>query len=141
MGVQQTLSIVKPDAVKKNVLGQILDRFESSGLKIIGSRMMWLTRQQAEDFYSIHSDKEFFNELVEYMISGPVVVQVLEGINAIDKNRAIMGATNPKDARSGTIRADFAESVQANAVHGSDGPETAKNEIAFFFLDNQIYPS
>jgi len=139
MGVEQTLSIVKPDAVKKNVVGKILDRFESSGLRVIASRMIWLTRTQAEEFYSVHSDKVFFGELVEYMISGPVVVQVLEGVDAIDKNRAIMGATNPKDALPGTIRADFAESVQANAVHGSDGPETAKNEIAFFFSDNQIY--
>ena len=138
MSLERTLSIVKPDAVRKNVIGKILDRLETAGLKVIACKMLLLTRDQAEEFYAVHREKEFFRELVEYMISGPVVIQVLEGEGAIQRNREVMGATNPQDADPGTIRADFAESVQENAVHGSDGPETAKNEIAFFFSDDEI---
>ena len=138
MSLERTLSIVKPDAVRKNVIGKILDRFETAGLKVIACKMLLLTRDQAEGFYAVHRDRAFFRELVEYMISGPVVIQVLEGEGAIQRNRQVMGATNPQDADPGTIRADFAESVQANAVHGSDGPETAQNEIAFFFSDDEI---
>ena len=138
MNLQRTLSIVKPDAVRKNVIGKILDRFETAGLKVIACKMLLLTRDQAEEFYVVHRERAFFRELVEYMISGPVVIQVLEGEEAIQRNRQVMGATNPQDADPGTIRADFAESVQANAVHGSDGPETAQNEIAFFFSDDEI---
>ena len=138
MSLERTLSIVKPDAVRKNVIGKILDRFETAGLKVIACKMLLLTRDQAERFYAVHRERAFFRELVEYMISGPVVIQVLEGEGAIQRNREVMGATNPQDADPGTIRADFAESVQANAVHGSDGPETAQNEIAFFFSDDEI---
>ena len=138
MSLERTLSIVKPDAVRKNVSGKILDRFETAGLKVIACKMLLLTREQAEGFYAVHRERAFFRELVEYMISGPVVIQVLEGEGAIQRNRQVMGATNPQDADPGTIRADFAESVQANAVHGSDGPETARNEIAFFFSDDEI---
>ena len=138
MSVERTLSIVKPDAVCKNVIGKILDRFETADLKIIACKMLQLTRDQAEEFYAAHRERAFFRELVEYMVSGPVVIQVLEGEGAIRRNRQVMGATNPQDADLGTIRADFAESVQANAVHGSDGPETAQNEIAFFFRDDEI---
>ena len=138
MSLERTLSIVKPDAVRKNVIGKILDRFETGGLKVIACKMVLLTRDQAETFYAVHRERAFFQELVEYMISGPVVIQVLEGESAIQRNRQVMGATNPQDADRGTIRADFAESVQANAVHGSDGPETAQNEIAFFFSDDEI---
>ena len=138
MSLERTLSIVKPDAVRKNVIGKILDRFETAGLKVIACKMLLLTRDQAEGFYSVHRERAFFRELVEYMISGPVVIQVLEGEGAIQRNREVMGATNPQDADPGTIRADFAETVQANAVHGSDGPETAQNEIAFFFSDDEI---
>ena len=138
MSLERTLSIVKPDAVRKNVIGKILDRFETAGLKVIACKMLLLTRDQAEGFYAVHRERAFFQELVEYMISGPVVIQVLEGEGAIQRNRQVMGATNPQDADPGTIRADFAESVQANAVHGSDGPETARNEIAFFFSDDEI---
>ena len=138
MSLERTLSIVKPDAVRKNVIGKILDRFETAGLKVIACKMLLLTRDQAEEFYAVHRERTFFRELVEYMISGPVVIQVLEGEGAIQRNREVMGATNPQDADPGTIRADFAESVQANAVHGSDGPETAQNEIAFFFRDDEI---
>ena len=139
MSLERTLSIVKPDAVRKNVIGKILDRLETVGLKVIACKMLLLTRDQAEGFYAVHRERAFFRELVEYMISGPVVIQVLEGEGAIQRNREVMGATNPQDADPGTIRADFAESVQANAVHGSDGPETAQNEIAFFFSDDEIY--
>ena len=139
MGIEQTLSIIKPDAVGKNVVGKILDRFETAGLTIVASRMLQLTKQDAEKFYGVHLGKGFFTELVDYMVSGPVVVQVLEGVNAIARNREIMGATNPQDALPGTIRSDFAESVQANAVHGSDGLDTAKTEILFFFSEEQIY--
>ena len=138
MSLERTLSIVKPDAVRKNVIGKILDRFETVGLKVIACKMLLLTRDQAEEFYAVHRERTFFRELVEYMVSGPVVIQVLEGEGAIHRNRQVMGATNPQDADPGTIRADFAESVQANAVHGSDGPETAQNEIAFFFRNDEI---
>ena len=138
MRIEQTLSIIKPDAVSKNVIGKIMDRFESAGLKIVACRMMHLSREQAEDFYAVHKDKPFYAELVEYMISGPVIVQVLEGEEAIQKNRDVMGATNPAEAAPGTIRADFAASVQANAVHGSDGPTTAQQEISYFFDPDNI---
>ena len=138
MSLERTLSIVKPDAVRKNVIGKILDRFETAGLKVIACKMLLLTRDQAERFYAVHRERAFFRELVEYMVSGPVVIQVLEGEGAIQRNREVMGATNPQDADPGTIRADFAESVQENAIHGSDGPETARNEIAFFFSDDEI---
>ena len=141
MSLERTLSIVKPDAVRKNLIGKILDRFETAGLKVIACKMLLLTRDQAEGFYAVHRERAFFRELVEYMVSGPVVIQVLEGEGAIQRNREVMGATNPQDADPGTIRADFAESVQANAVHGSDGPETARNEIAFFFRDDEICSS
>ncbi|BCX89480.1 nucleoside-diphosphate kinase [Methylomarinovum tepidoasis] len=140
MAIERTLSIIKPDAVAKNVIGEIISRFEKAGLCIAALKMMKLTRQQAEAFYGVHRDKPFFDDLVEYMISGPVVVQVLEGENAIAKNRELMGATNPKEAAPGTIRADFADSIDANAVHGSDSPETAAQEIAFFFKDDEIFP-
>ena len=138
MSIEQTLSIIKPDAVGKNVIGRIMDRFESAGLKIVACRMIHLSREQAEVFYAVHRDKPFYGELVEYMISGPVIVQVLEGVEAIQKNRDVMGATNPLEAAPGTIRADFAESVQANAVHGSDGAVTAQQEISYFFDPIQI---
>jgi len=133
MAVERTLSIIKPDAVAKNVIGEIYSRFEKSGLKIIAAQMMRLSRSQAEGFYAVHKERPFFNDLVTFMISGPVVVQVLQGENAIAKNRELMGATDPKKADKGTIRADFADSIDANAVHGSDGPETAATEIAYFF--------
>lgn len=138
MAVQRTLSIVKPDAVAKNVIGKIYSRFEEAGLKIVASRMMQLSKAEAEAFYAVHKDRPFFNDLVKFMISGPVMVQVLEGENAIAKNRELMGATDPKKADKGTIRADFADSIDANAVHGSDAPETAAVEIAFFFPQQQI---
>jgi len=133
MALERTLSIIKPDAVKKNAIGQILARFEAAGLRIVAARMMHLSRAEAEGFYAVHRDRPFFKDLVEFMISGPVMVQVLEGEDAIAKNRELMGATDPKKAAKGTIRADFADSIDANAVHGSDGPETARKEIAFFF--------
>lgn len=133
MAIERTLSIIKPDAVKKNVIGQIYSRFESAGLKIVAAKMLSLTPEQARGFYAVHKDKPFFDDLVEFMTSGPVMVQVLEGEDAIAQNRKIMGATNPFDAESGTIRADFAESIDQNAVHGSDGAETAVTEIEFFF--------
>jgi nucleoside-diphosphate kinase len=133
MAVEQTLSIIKPDAVKKNVIGQILARFESAGLRIVAARMTHLSRKEAEGFYAVHRERPFFKDLVDFMISGPVMIQVLEGDNAIAKNRELMGATDPQKAAKGTIRADFADSIDANAVHGSDGPETARKEIAFFF--------
>ncbi len=138
MAVERTFSIVKPDAVAKNVIGQIYSRFENAGLKIIAARMMQLSRADAEGFYAVHKDRPFFKDLVEFMISGPVMVQVLEGENAIAKNRELMGATDPKKADKGTIRADFADSIDANAVHGSDAPETAAVEIAYFFPSMQI---
>lgn len=135
MSVERTLSIIKPDAVAKNVIGQILTRFENSGLRLVAIRMMTLTKQQAGEFYAIHRGKPFYDELVSYMLSGPVVVSTLEGPNAVAKNRELMGATNPKDAAPGTIRGDFADSISANAVHGSDSLENAKTEISFFFPD------
>ena len=140
MSIERTFSIVKPDAVRRNLIGGIYERFESGGLQILGARMIHLTRAQAQEFYAVHRDRPFYNDLVEYMISGPVMVQVLEGENAIARNREIMGATNPADAAPGTIRADFAESVEANSVHGSDGPDTAREEIAFFFDDADLCP-
>ena len=139
MAVERTLSIIKPDAVAKNVIGQILARFEQAGLKIIAARMLHLSRQDAEGFYAVHRARPFFKDLVDFMTSGPVMVQVLEGENAIQKNRDLMGATDPKKAAKGTIRADFAQSIDANAVHGSDGPDTAKLEIAYFFPTLNIY--
>jgi nucleoside-diphosphate kinase len=138
MAVERTLSIIKPDAVRKNYIGKIYQRFEDNGLRIVASRMMHLSRKQAEQFYGVHKERPFFNSLVEFMISGPVVVQVLEGDNAILKHRDIMGATNPKDAAPGTIRADFAASIDENAVHGSDGAQTAPEEINFFFAQSEI---
>jgi nucleoside-diphosphate kinase len=133
MAVEQTLSIIKPDAVKKNVIGQIIARFEKAGLRVVAARMTHLSRAEAEGFYAVHRERPFFRDLVEFMISGPVLVQVLEGENAIALNRELMGATDPKKAAEGTIRADFADSIDANAVHGSDGPDTARKEIAYFF--------
>ena len=133
MSVERTLSIIKPDAVAKNVIGEIYSRFEKAGLKIIEARMQLLSRELAEGFYAVHRERPFFNDLVNFMTSGPVMIQALEGENAIAMNRQLMGATNPAEAEAGTIRADFAESIDANAVHGSDGPDTAKTEIAYFF--------
>ncbi len=133
MALERTLSIIKPDAVAKNVIGQIYSRFESAGLRIVAARMMHLSRREAEGFYAVHRERPFFKDLVEFMISGPVMVQVLEGEGAIAKNRELMGATDPKKAAKGTIRADFADSIDANAVHGSDAAETAAVEVAFFF--------
>ena len=133
MAIERTLSIIKPDAVAKNVIGEIYSRFEKNGLCIVAARMMQLSKDQAEGFYAVHKERPFFNDLVAFMTSGPVMVQVLEGENAISKNRELMGATNPADAAAGTIRADFAKTVDENAVHGSDAPETAAVEIAYFF--------
>ncbi|MGE3320221.1 MAG: nucleoside-diphosphate kinase [Candidatus Berkiella sp.] len=138
MTTERTLSIIKPDAVGNNHIGQIIARFESKGLKVVAAKMMQLTRQQAEGFYEVHKARPFFNDLVTFMISGPVLVQVLEGDNAIAKNREIMGATNPKEAAAGTIRADFAKTIDENAVHGSDAADTAAKEIRYFFKDNEI---
>jgi nucleoside-diphosphate kinase len=140
VAIEQTFSIIKPDAVSKNVIGKIYSRFEEAGLRIVAAKMLHLTREQAEGFYAVHKERPFFGELVEYVTSGPVLVQVLEGENAIAKNREVMGATDPKKAEPGTIRADFAESIDENAVHGSDAPETAKQEIAFFFGEGDICP-
>ena len=139
MAVERTLSIIKPDAVQKNVIGKICARFESAGLKIAAARMMHLSRAQAEGFYAVHRERPFFRDLVEFMTSGPVLVQVLEGESAIARNRELMGATDPKKAAKGTIRADFAESIDANAVHGSDGPDTARVEIAYFFPACEVF--
>lgn len=139
MTVERTLSIVKPDAVARNLVGRIYDRFETAGLKIVAARMMHLSREQAEGFYAVHRERPFFNDLVAFMTSGPVIVQVLEGEDAIRRNREIMGATNPADALAGTIRADFAESLEANSVHGSDATDTAKTEIAYFFEESDIF--
>ena len=138
MSSEKTLSIIKPDAVRKNLIGEIYTRFEKNGLRIIAAKMMILTRKDAESFYKIHRDQPFFYDLVEFMCSGPIMVQVLEGENAISKNRTLMGSTNPREAEKGTIRADFAESIDANAVHGSDGLETARQEIGFFFPNLSI---
>jgi nucleoside-diphosphate kinase len=139
MAIERTLSIIKPDAVAKNVIGQILARFEAAGLKIVAARMAHLSRSEAEAFYAVHKARPFFNDLVAFMTSGPVVIQVLQGDNAIAKNRELMGATDPKKAAKGTIRADFADSIDANAVHGSDAPETAAVEVAFFFPGMAVY--
>ncbi|HEX9450797.1 MAG TPA: nucleoside-diphosphate kinase [Burkholderiales bacterium] len=139
MAVERTLSIIKPDGVAKNVIGQIYSRFEGSGLKIIAAKMVHLSRNEAEGFYAVHRQRPFFNDLVSFMISGPVMVQVLEGDSAIQKNRDLMGATDPKKAAKGSIRADFADSIDANAVHGSDAPETAAVEIAYFFPTLNVY--
>ncbi|MBT9613109.1 MAG: nucleoside-diphosphate kinase [Burkholderiales bacterium] len=139
MAVERTLSIIKPDAVGKNVIGKIYSRFESNGLKIIAAKMKWLSKHEAEGFYAVHKARPFFNDLVAFMISGPVMIQALEGENAILKNRELMGATDPKKAEAGTIRADFAQSIDANAVHGSDGPETARAEVAYFFPEMEVY--
>jgi|TARA_Y100000294_G_scaffold41572_4_gene37742 nucleoside-diphosphate kinase len=138
MAVERTLSIIKPEAVAKNIIGKIYSRFESRGLKIVAARMIHLSQEQAEGFYAVHKERPFYNDLVEYMQSGPVMVQVLEGEKAILLHREIMGATNPKEAAEGTIRADFAQSVEENAVHGSDGTDTAEAEIAFFFADSEL---
>ena len=138
MALERTFSIIKPDATRRNLTGKIIDRFESNGLRIVASKRIRMTRAQAEGFYGVHRERPFFADLVEFMISGPVVVQVLEGDNAILKNREIMGATNPADADEGTIRKDFAESIDANSVHGSDAPETAAEEIKFFFSDDEL---
>ncbi len=140
MSVEQALSIIKPDGVQKNLVGEIVGRFEKAGLEIIAARMIDLSREQAEEFYGVHRERPFFDDLVSYMMSGPVMVLVLQGDSAIDANRKIMGATNPADAEPGTIRADFAESIEENIVHGSDGPDTALQEIAFFFGDGGICP-
>ena len=139
MAVERTLSIIKPDAVAKNVIGQIYSRFEKAGLKVIAARMAHLSRSEAEGFYAVYKGRPFFNDLVKFMISGPVMIQVLEGESAIAKNRDLMGATDPKKAAKGTIRADFAQSIDANAVHGSDAPETAAVEISYFFPASQVY--
>jgi nucleoside-diphosphate kinase len=139
MAIERTLSIIKPDAVAKNVIGQIYSRFETAGLKVIASKMTHLSEVEAGQFYSVHAARPFFKDLVSFMISGPVMIQVLEGENAIAKNRELMGATDPSKADKGTIRADFAQSIDANAVHGSDAPETAAQEIAFFFAGMQVY--
>ena len=139
MAVERTLSIIKPDAVAKNVIGEIYSRFEKAGLRIVAARMVWLSRQDAEGFYAVHRERPFFRDLVDFMTTGPVMVQVLEGENAIAKNRELMGATDPKKAAAGSIRADFARSIDANAVHGSDGPDTARAEIAFFFPSHNVY--
>ena len=138
MAIERTFSIIKPDATKRNLTGKIIDRFESNGLRIVASKRIHMTREQAGEFYGVHKERPFYNDLVDFMISGPVVVQVLEGENAIAKNREIMGATNPAEADEGTIRKDFAQSIDANSVHGSDAPETAAEEIKFFFSDDEL---
>lgn len=140
MAVERTLSIVKPDAVAKNLIGAIYSRFEQAGLRIVAAKMLHMTQQQAEGFYAVHKERPFFKDLVKFMTSGPVMIQVLEGESAIAKNRELMGATDPKKAAPGTIRADFATDVERNAAHGSDGPDTAKTEIAYFFRNEEICP-
>jgi len=140
MAVERTISIIKPDAVAKNVIGEIYTRFEKAGLRIVASKMMQLTEEKAGEFYAVHKERPFYGDLVAFMTSGPVMVQILEGEDAIAKNREVMGATNPQEAAAGTIRADFASSIDENAVHGSDGTDTAKAEIAFFFSDAEICP-
>lgn len=140
MSAEQTLSIIKPDGVEKNLVGEILGRFEKAGLEIVGCRMLQLSKEQAERFYEVHKARPFYKDLVNYMISGPVVASVLQGKNAIDKHRDIMGATNPADAAPGTIRKDYAASIEENVVHGSDGPDTARQEISFFFGDGGVCP-
>jgi len=139
MAVERTLSIIKPDAVKKNAIGQIIARFEQAGLRVAAARMMHLSRAEAEGFYAVHRERPFFRDLVDFMISGPVFVQVLEGDDAVAKNRELMGATDPRKAAKGTIRADFADSIDANAVHGSDGAQTARTEIAYFFPAGEVF--
>ena len=139
MAIERTLSIIKPDAVAKNVIGKIVSRFEAAGLKIVAAKLVHLSRNEAEQFYSVHKERPFFKDLVEFMISGPVMIQALEGENAVLKNRELMGATDPKKADKGTIRADFADSIDANAVHGSDAAETAANEVSFFFAGLNVY--
>ena len=138
MAIERTFSIIKPDATRRNITGKIIDRLEEAGLRVIASKRIHMTREQAEGFYAVHKERPFFNDLCTFMTSGPVVVQVLEGDNAIAKNREVMGATNPKEAAHGSSRADFAESIEANSVHGSDGPETAAQEIKFFFTEAEI---
>ena len=138
MALERTFSIIKPDATKRNLTGKIIAKFEGAGLRVVAQRRIQLSREQAEEFYGVHRERPFFNDLVAFMTSGPVVVQVLEGENAVARNREIMGATNPDDAAEGTIRKEFAESIEANSVHGSDAPETADEEIAFFFKENEI---
>lgn len=140
MSIERTLSIIKPDAVAKNAIGAIIARFEGAGLRVVAARMLHLSREQAEGFYAVHRERPFFAELVEFMTSGPVLVQVLEGDNAVEKNRQVMGATNPAEAAAGTIRADFADEITENAVHGSDSPENAATEIAYFFTPEDICP-
>jgi nucleoside-diphosphate kinase len=140
MAIERTLSIVKPDGVQKNLIGEVYRRFEQAGLRIIAARMLHLGQRQAEAFYAVHRERPFYRDLVAYMCSGPVIVQVLEGENAIERNREIMGATDPKKAAKGTIRADLAASIEQNVVHGSDGPDTARQEIAFFFAQSEICP-
>jgi len=140
MAVEQTLSIIKPDGVQKNLIGEIYSRFEKAGLEVVAAKMMHLSTEQAQGFYAVHKERPFFNDLVAYMTSGPVMVQALQGENAVAKNRDIMGATNPADAEAGTIRADFAESIEENIVHGSDAAETAAVEIAYFFGDDGVCP-
>ncbi len=140
MAIERTLSIIKPDAVAKNVIGEILSRFEKAGLKIVAAKMAHLTQAEAEGFYAVHKDRPFFADLVSFMTSGPVMIQAMEGEDAIATNRNLMGATNPAEADAGTIRADFAESIDANAVHGSDAPQTAANEIKYFFGDDGVCP-
>ena len=139
MAIERTLSIIKPDAVKKNAIGQIIARVEAAGLRVVAARMMHLSRAEAEAFYAVHRERPFFKDLVDFMVSGPIVVQALEGEGAIAKNRDLMGATDPKKAAPGTIRADFADSIDANAVHGSDGPDTARVEVGFFFPAMSVY--
>ncbi len=138
MALERTFSIIKPDATRRNITGKVINKLEEGGLRVVASKRIHMSREQAEGFYAVHKERPFFGELVEFMMSGPVVVQVLEGENAIARNREIMGATNPAEAEAGTIRADFAESIGENSVHGSDGPDTAKDEIAFFFTDDEI---
>ena len=140
MAIERTISIIKPDAVAKNIIGKIYSRFETNGLAIVAARMMQLSREKAEGFYAVHRERPFFNDLVAFMISGPVMVQVLEGEDAVAKNRELMGATNPADAAAGTIRADFANTIDENAVHGSDSPENAAIEIAYFFAEDDLCP-
>ena len=138
MGLERTFSIIKPDATRRNITGKIISKLEEGGLRVVASKRIHMSKEQAEGFYAVHKERPFFGELVDFMMSGPVVVQVLEGENAIARNREIMGATNPADAAAGTIRAEFAESIGENSVHGSDGPDTAKDEIAFFFTEDEI---
>ena len=138
MAIQRTFSIIKPDATRRNLTGRITARLEDAGLRVIASKRVWMTRSQAEGFYAVHKERPFFDNLCEFMTSGPVVIQVLEGENAVSKNREIMGATNPAEAAGGTIRKDFAESIEANSVHGSDAPETAGQEISYWFADTEI---